>query len=108
MRVLNRHFLIGLVALLVSGPVFSEKMTRDDAVEVMAQCQMQRQAKIAPLRQKAIEDCVTNKGRDREYCERFNRSFGDPTPRAGAEWSPGCFGNSPSVKKLLLPRSTSR
>lgn len=69
-----------------------EKITRDGTVELMEECQKQRQEQIAPLREQAIEDCVTRKGRSREHCESYNRTFGnaryreDGTRIAGMFW----------------------
>jgi len=57
----------------------------------MEECQKLREENIAPLREQAIEDCVANKGRDREYCESFNRTFGNARPRAGGSMIPGMF-----------------
>ena len=90
--------LIAIVTIAVSGYAAANEITRDGAVELMQECQEQREENIAPLREQAIEDCVTNKGRDREYCERFNRTFGNARPRAGGGMIPGMFWELPDCQ----------
>ena len=77
-----------VVAIGVSGLSHSGEVTREGAAELMKECQRQRQINIAPLREQAIENCVTNQRRDREFCERHNRNFGER--RAGGT-QPGMF-----------------
>jgi hypothetical protein len=69
---------ISSVAILVfSGLGYAEEITRAGAEQLLQQCQNQRQQHIAPLKEQEIENCI-NKGRgDREYCERYNKSFGE-------------------------------
>lgn len=78
-----------------------EEITRDGALELMEECQKQREENIAPLREQAIEDCVTNRGRDREHCESFNRTFGNARPRAGGGMVPGMFWGLPVCEKAV-------
>ena len=91
--------LYGLILLSSSGLVFAEEITRDKASELMDECQMQREENIAPLREQAIEDCVTKQRRDREYCERFNRTFGNARPRGNGTMIPGLFWDLPVCQK---------
>ena len=91
--------LYGLILLSSSGLVFAEEITRDEALEVMEECQKQREENIAPLREQAIEDCVTKQRRDREYCERFNRTFGNARPRGNGSMIPGLFWDLPVCQK---------
>jgi len=68
---------ISSVAIFVfSGSGFAEEITRDGVEQLLQECQHQRQQHIAPLKEQAIEDCVNQRG-DREFCERFNRNFGE-------------------------------
>ena len=78
-----------------------KSVTRDGAVELMNECQRQRKVKIAPLREQAIEDCISNGYGDRQYCERFNESFGDPTARAGGGMVPGMFWGLPVCEQAV-------
>jgi hypothetical protein len=77
------------------------EITRDDVPELMEECQRQREENIAPLRERAIENCVTNRGRDREYCESFNRTFGNARPRAGGGMIPGMFWGLPVCEQVV-------
>jgi hypothetical protein len=91
--------LYGLILLSSSGLVFSEEITREEAAQLMEECQKQREENIAPLREQAIEDCVTKQRRDREYCERFNRTFGNARPRGNGSMIPGLFWDLPVCQK---------
>lgn len=47
--------------------------------ELQQRCNQARELKIAPLREDAIEECITSNPRRRnadEYCERFYSDFG--------------------------------
>ena len=78
-----------------------KSVTREGAVALMNECERQRKAKIAPLREQAIEDCISNGYGDRQYCERFNESFGDPTARAGGGMVPGMFWELPVCEQAV-------
>ena len=101
MDVLYRQFLIGLSTLILSGAVFAEEITPEDALVLMNECQSQRDENIAPLREQAIEDCVANKGRDREHCESFNRTFGNARPRGNGTMIPGMFWDLPVCEEAV-------
>jgi hypothetical protein len=71
------------------------KITRGELPELMKECQRQREEKIAPLRTQAIEDCVTHQHKSREYCERYNRTFGNQRQRTENGITPGMFWELP-------------
>ena len=89
------QILVAIIAIALSGFVAAREITREDASELMVECQKQREDNIAPLREQAIEDCVTKQRRDRDYCESFNRTFGNARPRAGGGMIPGMFWELP-------------
>jgi hypothetical protein len=93
--------LYGVILLTFSGLVFPEEITREAVPELMQECQKQREENIAPLREEAIEDCVTNRRGDREYCERFNRTFGNARPRAGGGMTRGMFWGLPVCENAV-------
>ena len=101
MDVSYRQFLIGLSMLILSGAAFAEEITPEGALELMEECQKQREENIAPLREQAIEDCVANKGRDREHCESFNRTFGNARPRGNGTMIPGMFWDLPVCEEAV-------
>jgi len=101
MDVLYRQFLIGLSTLILSGAVFAEEITPEDALALMNECQSQREENIAPLREQAIEDSVANKGQDREHCESFNRTFGNARPRGNGTMIPGMFWDLPVCEEAV-------
>ena len=101
MRKSNRQIFVAIVTVALSVFAAAEEITREDATELMAECQKQRQENIAPLREQAIEDCVTKQRRDREYCETFNRTFGNARPRAGGGMIPGMFWGLPVCEQAV-------
>jgi len=99
MRKSNGQILVAIVTMALSGFAAAKEITRDEALGLMEECQKQREENIAPLREQAIEDCVTNRRRDREYCERFNRTFGNARPRGNGTMIPRMFWNLPVCEK---------
>ena len=101
MKQSNWRVLLAIVTISVSGSISSDEITKDDALELMDECQRQREENIAPLREQAIEDCVTNRRRDREHCESFNRTFGNARPRGNGTMIPGMFWDLPVCEKAV-------
>jgi hypothetical protein len=91
--------LVAIVTIALSGFSAAEEITRDDALELIEACEKQREENIAPLREQAIEDCVTKQRRTREYCENFNRTFGNARPRGNGTMIPRMFWNLPVCEK---------
>ncbi len=60
-------------------------------------CQQAREAKIAPLREAAIEECVSSRRsiRTREDCERIYRDFGEGVGTVTGGFRPGMFNDLP-------------
>lgn len=77
---------------------FAGEVTREGAEALMTECQEERQRNIEPLRQQAIEDCISNGRGDREFCERFNRNFGERT-HGGTQ--PGLFWGLPVCERAV-------
>lgn len=90
-----------IVSISLSGSVAAKEITRDEAVKLMEECQDQREQNIAPLREQAIEDCVTKQRRDRDYCENFNRTFGNARPRGNGTMIPGMFLDLPVCEQAV-------
>jgi hypothetical protein len=97
----NSQALFAIISVALSVFATANGISRDDASELMEECQRQREESIAPLREQAIEDCVTNRRRDREYCESFNRTFGNARPRANGTMIPGMFWDLPVCEKAI-------
>ena len=91
--------LIGVATIMLSGLAFAEEITREAATELTQECQAQREENIAPLREQAVEDCITNRRRDREYCESYNRTFGQRRAIGGGRTLPGMFWDLPVCLK---------
>ena len=95
------QILFTAITLALSASAAAKEITRDDALELMEECQRQREENIAPLREQAIEDCVTNRRRDREHCESFNRTFGNARPRGNGTMIPGMFWELPICEQAV-------
>ena len=77
----SRQQVLAAIALLLSSSHgLCQDITRQQAGELMVECRAQRQQHIEPLKQEAIDDCINRQLRDREYCEHFNRNFGQRSP----------------------------
>ena len=68
-------YLLTLLVLAANSPAFCEEASLE---EMKQRCQQARETKIAPLRESAIEECVSSRrsSRTREDCERLNSDFG--------------------------------
>ena len=101
MSKLNCQILVTIVTMALSGFAAAKEITRDEALGLMEECQKQREENIAPLREQAIEDCVTNRRRDREHCESFNRTFGNARPLGNGRMLPGMFWELPECEQAV-------
>ena len=79
-------------SIFIATVCMAKEVNREGAEALMAECQQQRAANIAPLKEQAIEDCVARNLKDREACERHNRNFGERT-HGGRQ--PGLFWELP-------------
>ena len=71
---INTFRTIVLFMLLYLSPfAYSEELSLK---ELEQRCEEAREAKLAPLREAAIEECAAKPDKTREYCERFYRDFG--------------------------------
>ena len=77
MKKIQILLLIVFVSLLIS-PVQAKDSREDKQARLDAACEVERQKKIAPMREKATKDCVANKEfSDPNECERFYADFGE-------------------------------
>ena len=79
--------------------------------ELQARCDQAREAKIAPLRQEAIEECITSNPRRRdvnEYCERFYSDFGQGGRTASGHFRQPMFNDLPECVEYREAEAQSR
>ena len=79
-RMKNLIKLFPLVLLFTGSVAMADDDIARQQQELDAICEAEREKRIAPMREEAIEECVTVQGKDRDYCTRFYRDFGE---RAG-------------------------
>jgi hypothetical protein len=73
---ITASFLSVLSLMSVAAPTFCAETSLE---ELERRCQEAREEKLAPLREKAIEECVSSRrtSRTREDCERLYEDFGE-------------------------------
>jgi hypothetical protein len=98
MTSLRVQFVCGFSAILLSGHLLAEDVTRQEAQEMMLECQSERELNIAPLKDKAIKDCIDGGRGDRDYCERYNRNYGERTTGGSNR---GLFWELPVCEKAI-------
>ena len=79
--------------------------------ELQQRCEQAREAKIAPLRQEAIEECITSNPRRRdvkEYCERFYSDFGQGGRTASGHFRQPMFNDLPECVEYREADAQSR
>lgn len=99
---MKRELLRWIAAVLLSITALTslaEDVRRDEVPQLLEECEAQREANIAPLREQAIEDCVTKQRWDRERCESHNRTFGNARRNTNGSMRPGMFWDLPVCVK---------
>ena len=84
-----------LVFLLTCPLVTAQPITREQSERLMAQCHAEREEKLAPLREQAVQNCLNRNMSDRETCERRNENYGNRRNNG----SPGLFWDLPSCEQ---------
>lgn len=100
-------FLLVLPALTVNSQAFGE----DVSLEEMGQrCQEARERNIAPLRQAAIEECVSRRRtlRTREDCERMYEGFGQGGGTVNSGFRAGMFIDLPECVEYFEAQDRQR
>lgn len=77
----NRVTVVCLVTLMlgvaIAGSAAADRNRDQKQAELDAACEAAREAKLAPLREKFVEECVKNKEQpDRGSCEVFYSDYG--------------------------------
>lgn len=81
-----------------------------DLEKLRQQCQEAREARIAPLREKAIEDCLSERRstRTREDCERIYSDFGEAGATAGGGFRQAMFSDLPECVAYVEAKDKQR
>jgi len=93
-----RKLSVLVLAILCADHICAETIGRDQVDGLLAECQKQRQEKIAPLKAQAIDDCINKEHREAEYCKRFYRNYGERTTYGTRQ---GLFWTLPECRKAL-------
>lgn len=66
-----------MLGVAIAGDAAADRNRDQKQAELDAVCEAAREAKLAPLREKFVEECVRNKERpDRRSCEVFYADYG--------------------------------
>ena len=71
-----------MLCLILATDAPADRNRDAKQAELDAVCEQARQVKLAPMRERYVEDCVTNKEQpDRKSCEVFYADFGAQSGR---------------------------
>lgn len=93
---------------LLASPVIAQSPSLQ---ELQQRCDQAREVKIAPLRQDAIEECLTSNTRRRnveEYCERFYSDFGQGGRTESGHFRQPMFHDLPECQEFHEAEAQSR
>jgi uncharacterized protein YgiB involved in biofilm formation len=77
-----KHVLTTFLILLAASPSLADEARDAKQARLDAACEAARQEKLAPLRQKYVDECVASKELpSRQECERFYADYGERTGR---------------------------
>ena len=75
------RIVLAFVCLLGAPVALATESFEDAQKRLDAECQAAREAKLAPERERYIQECVEKKQRpDRKSCERFYADYGSNPP----------------------------
>lgn len=86
-----------LVVSIYSACAFSEIPEYIKNLE--NKCEEKRELLLAPLRRKAIEECVVKNRNSKEYCTRYFRNYGNTRPTFNGTYKPRLFHDIPECIK---------
>jgi len=67
-----------VLILMLAGPALAKESREDKQARLDNACEVERQKKLAPMRNKFVEDCVVNKELpSRKECETFYADYGN-------------------------------
>ncbi|PLX57335.1 MAG: hypothetical protein C0629_02950 [Chromatiales bacterium] len=89
-------------AIFAASLLFGSIAAAEDASlsALKQRCEAAREAKIAPLRAAAIDECVTKQKKDRASCERFYRDYGNGGRTAAGAAKQRMFNDLPECLEL--------
>jgi hypothetical protein len=93
------------VFLAVSARIAWPRHLTEATVKALeATCETVREAKIAPLREQAIKDCIAQPRSDPEFCRAHFKDFGAPHPLKTGKVAPRMFHDLPECTQAWEAR----
>ena len=72
-----KNLLLILLSLMLLGPALAKESREQKQAALDAACEAAREKKIAPIRNKYIDECIAKKEQpSREACEQFYADYG--------------------------------
>jgi hypothetical protein len=96
--------------LMQGSPVTVFADQASDVAALEAQCEMEREVKIKPLREMEIAKCKTHDYSDPGYCERYWKDYGNAMRGTNGTMTPRMFDDLPvcveafKARKALINR----
>ena len=101
-------FLSALLLLSLPAVVVADQVS--DVVALEAQCEQEREVRIAPLREMEIAKCKADSHNDAAYCERYWKDYGNRIRTPNGTMTPRMFDDLPicvaafEARKALINR----
>ena len=92
---------VALLALAVSASAYARHLSKEAVQKLIDRCEAAREAKIAPLREKEIQDCIATAAQQRirpEDCREHFRTYGEAR-NTGRGVVPRMFHNIPECSE---------
>lgn len=89
--------------LLLGLPIVVLADQASEVAALEARCEADREAKIKPLREKEIANCLANRS-DLDYCTTFWKDYGNPVRLPNGRMTPRLFDDLPSCVAALEAR----
>jgi hypothetical protein len=87
--------LLAIVMGVVAGGAMARHLTERQVHALEAGCEKAREAKLAPLREQAIKDCIAQPRSDPALCREHFKDFGAARRLASGAVNPRMFHNIP-------------
>ena len=108
MRKQLQQVIISVFTLIVASTANAQEPSLQ---QLQQRCEQAREMRIAPLRQDAIDECITNNPRRRnveDYCQRFYSDFGQGGVTQTGHRRQPMFNDLPECQEYREAESQSR
>ena len=91
---------LGLALILLPSFIYARHLSKSEVDALVAKCEAEREKKIAPLRDQAIQECIAKGMKEVATCKWRYKDLGDPIfSNTGYLIRPRLFHDLPECKK---------